>query len=124
MLCTGMSAIATAAATAAGHGQVPANQMPSSSRTDATFPEHLVGNVSAVAALLERVLPASSAHFELSLAATCPGVPAGQACFSFADSSDGARIRITGTSASELTGGPSDFFAFSLLRTRNITYYY
>ena len=29
----------------------------------------------AVAALLERVLPTSSAHFDLSLAPTCPGVP-------------------------------------------------
>jgi hypothetical protein len=71
----------------------------------ATFPDHLVGNVSAVTALLERVLPASSAHFELSIVATCPGVAAGTACFTLADSSDGKRTTITGTSASELTGG-------------------
>jgi hypothetical protein len=69
-----------------------------------TFPAHLVGNVSAVTALLERVLPGSSAQFELSIEATCAGVPAGKACFSLADSGGGKRIKITGTSASELTG--------------------
>jgi hypothetical protein len=71
----------------------------------ATFPPHLVGNVSAVTALLERVLPGSSAHFELSITASCPGVPAGKACFTLADSADGKHVVITGTSASELTGG-------------------
>lgn len=73
----------------------------------ATFPKHLAGNVSAVAALLERVLPGSSSQFELSLAPACPGIPAGKACFSLSDGDgDGAgRIVITGTSASELTGG-------------------
>ena len=75
----------------------------------ATFPQHLVGNVSAVAALLERVLPGSSAHFALSLAPACPGIPAGKACFSLADGSDadgaGRTVAISGTSASELTGG-------------------
>jgi hypothetical protein len=71
----------------------------------ATFPPHLVGNVSAVTALLERVLPGSSAHFELSIEATCPDVPSGKACFTLADSIDGKRTKITGTSASELTGG-------------------
>ena len=72
----------------------------------ATFPQHLSGNVSAVAALLERVLPGSSSQFELSLAQACPGIPAGKACFSLADGNgDGAgRIVITGTSASELSG--------------------
>jgi alpha-N-acetylglucosaminidase len=74
--------------------------------TSATFPQHLTGNVSAVAALLERVLPGSSAQFELSLAPSCPGIAAGTACFTLADGgSDGAaRTVITGTSASELTG--------------------
>ena len=71
----------------------------------ATFPEHLVGTTDAVAALLERVLPGSSAHFALSLAPTCPGVPQGQACFTLADSADGAQTVVTGTTASELTGG-------------------
>ena len=64
---------------------------------------HLVGTVPAVAALLERVLPGSSAHFELSLAPTCPDIPAGKACFTLADSGD--KVAITGTTASELTGG-------------------
>ena len=75
----------------------------------ATFPAHLRGNASAVAALLERVLgPGSSAHFDLSLAPACsPGVGTSGAasnCFTLADGEDG-RIKITGTTASELTGG-------------------
>lgn len=76
----------------------------------ATFPRHLVGNVSAVKALLERVLPGSSAHFELSISPTCPEVPAGKACFTLADSSDGMHIVLTGTSASELTAGLGVYF--------------
>ena len=31
------------------------------------FPPHLVGNASAVAALLERVVPGASAHFEFEI---------------------------------------------------------
>ena len=71
----------------------------------ATFPSHLVGSVPAVAALLERVLPGSATRFELSIAPTCPGVPAGKACFTLADGAGGKTIKVTGTSASELTGG-------------------
>ena len=68
-----------------------------------SFPPHLVGNVTAVYGLLDRVLPGSSAHFDLSLSPTCPGIPAGKACFTLADSGD--KTRITGTTASELTAG-------------------
>ena len=69
-----------------------------------SFPPHLVGNATAVAALLERVLPGSSAQFMLSIEPSCPGIPAGKACFSLSDGPAG-RTKITGTSASELTGG-------------------
>ena len=69
----------------------------------ATFPKQLIGNVSAVTALLERVLPGSSGHFELSISPTCPGVPNGKACFTISDSSSGTKTVVTGTSASELT---------------------
>jgi hypothetical protein len=72
-------------------------------QTPASFPSHLRGNVSAVVALLERVVPGASAHFELVLAPTCPGIAAGRACFTLADGADG--ITISGTSAAELTGG-------------------
>ena len=67
------------------------------------FPPHLTGNVSAVYALLERVLPGSAAHFELSLESKEPG---GQQAnrFVLSDTADG-RTRVVGTTASELTGG-------------------
>eukprot|EP01052_Picozoa_sp_SAG31_P026065 SAG31_NODE_2335_length_5925_cov_3.925506_4_plen_229_part_00 len=72
----------------------------------ASFPPHLVGSVPGVQALLDRVLPSgSSSHFELSLSPTCPGVPAGTACFTLLDGAGGETTKITGTSASELTGG-------------------
>ena len=70
----------------------------------ATFPPHLVGTAPAAAALLERMLPGSSAHFELALVARCPGVAPGKACFTLADGA-GAKTQIGGTSASELTAG-------------------
>ena len=78
---------------------------PAAPVTPATFPPHLTGNVSAVYALLERVIPGSSTHFELALAPSCSGAsgPAGAACFALSDAS--SKTRITGTSASELTGG-------------------
>ena len=69
----------------------------------AAFPPHLTGSTAAVEALLERVLPGSAAHFELSLEPRCPGIAAGKACFTLADGADG-RTRVTGTTASELTG--------------------
>ena len=71
--------------------------------SSATFPSHLTGSTSAVEALLERVLPGSAAHFELSLEPRCHGIPDGKACFTLADGADG-KIEIAGTSASELTG--------------------
>ena len=81
-------------------------------RTPASFPPHLRGNVSAVVALLERVLPGSAEHFQLSLVPTCPGIATGRACFTLADddgggggAAAGTAIAISGTSAAELTGG-------------------
>eukprot|EP00035_Acanthoeca_spectabilis_P021929 m.440986 g.440986 ORF g.440986 m.440986 type:complete len:917 (-) comp18600_c0_seq1:173-2923(-) len=70
-----------------------------------SFPAHLVGDASAVSALLERVLPGSSAHFELAITPAPPG-SAGPAKngFTLSDTADG-RVRVTGTTASELTGG-------------------
>ena len=76
----------------------------SATATGGSFPPHLVGNASAVHALLERVLPGSSTHFELAVAPACPGVPAGKACFTLADGA-GGKVKITGTSASEISGG-------------------
>ena len=72
--------------------------------TAATFPSHLVGSVDAAAALLERVLPGSASHFELAIEPHCLGIPAGKACFTLSDGT-GGKTKITGTSASELTGG-------------------
>ena len=72
----------------------------------ATFPSHLVGSVPAVSGLLERVLPpGSAARFELAIVPSCPGVPIGRACFTLADGAGGETTKVTGTSASELTGG-------------------
>lgn len=71
----------------------------------ATFPQHLTGNVSAVTALLERVVPGSSLHFSLTITSEgCEGVPSGTACFTLSDGDDGT-LKVSGTSASELTGG-------------------
>lgn len=71
----------------------------------ATFPPHLTGSPDAVAALLERVLPGASAHFELETVSDCgPGVPNGTACFTIADA-PGGKTRVAGTTASELTAG-------------------
>ena len=38
--------------------------VPATSGTSATFPPHLTGSTDAVYALLERILPGSSSHFE------------------------------------------------------------
>ena len=84
-------------------GVADAQQVASVSSTP-SFPPHLVGNASAVYALLERVLPGSSGHFALSIAAGCPGVPSGTNCFTLRDGPSG-KTEITGTTASELTGG-------------------
>jgi alpha-N-acetylglucosaminidase len=73
-------------------------------RPVATFPPHLVGSVDAVVDLLQRVLPGSASHFELAIEPRCPGIPAGKACFTLTDGVD-ETIKITGTSASEITGG-------------------
>lgn len=61
------------------------------------------GNVSAVYALLERVLPGSSSHFYLSLEdGSCGSVL--PPCFLVADGPGGV-VNVSGTSASELTAG-------------------
>ena len=85
-------------------GLFAASLPPPATAGGATFPPHLVGNATAAYGLLERVLPGSSAHFELFIAPACPGVPTGKACFTLADGS-GGRTKITGTTASEITGG-------------------
>jgi alpha-N-acetylglucosaminidase len=61
----------------------------------------LRGNVDAVEALLERVLPGSSGHFELSLVDACPDAEA--PCFSISDS--GGKTAIAGSGANELSAG-------------------
>ena len=68
-----------------------------------SFPPHLVGNATAVYGLLERVLPGSSAHFELAIAPQAAS-HGGKNAFTISDVT-GGRTRITGTTASELTGG-------------------
>lgn len=93
--------------------------VPSTSGTSATFPPHLTGSTDAVYALLERILPGSSSHFEFVIDAnvSCQNqnrfnnaagatTTAAAACFTLQDGAAGApRIRIEGTTASELTGG-------------------
>lgn len=64
--------------------------------------QQIVGNVSAVYDLLERVLPSSSSHFVLSIVPFCPGTS--QPCYQITDTPDG-KIALAGTSASELTAG-------------------
>ena len=68
----------------------------------ATFPAHLRGNVTAVSALLERVLPGASPHFEFEIVPAAAGGT--KNAFTISDT-HGGRVRITGTTASELTGG-------------------
>ena len=73
----------------------------------ATFPPHLRGSTDAVTALLERVLPGSASHFELSIVPglRCPGTRNIAACFTLTDAPGGGKTAVAGTSASELTGG-------------------
>lgn len=93
-MITAIVAVAAAVPGAAAGGAIP------------SFPPHLIGNVSAVSALLERVLgPGSAAQFDLAIdQKSCPGVQPGINCFTLVDGADG-RIVVTGTTASELTGG-------------------
>ena len=68
----------------------------------------LIGNVSAVYAMLERVLPGSSAHFALSLLPPTQACAAGVAapCFVLtAGPAPGAEVALAGSSASELSAG-------------------
>jgi hypothetical protein len=76
----------------------------SSSSSVPSFPPHLVGTAGAVSALLERVLPGSSTHFDLAISPACPGISSSTNCFTLSDGADG-KVKITGTTASELTGG-------------------
>ena len=64
---------------------------------------YLIGNVSAVYDMLERVLPGSSSHFALSLALGCAGT-ASPYCFAVSDA-PGGLVAVVGTSASELSAG-------------------
>jgi len=66
------------------------------------------GTVAAAYALLERVLPGSSAQFALSISPSCAGVPAGRSCFTLADNN--TQVSIVGTSAAELTAGIGHYF--------------
>ena len=86
-----------------------------SSSASVTFPPHLVGSTAAVEALLNRILPGTVHHFVFTLAphavsdgatanATAPAAATPANAFTLADTADG-RISITGTTASELTGG-------------------
>ncbi len=68
----------------------------------------LIGNVSAVYALLERVIPGSSPHFALSLLPPAQACAAGVAapCFVLSPgSAPGAEVALAGSSASELSAG-------------------
>ena len=74
------------------------------------LPPRPLGDVAAVHALLERVLPGSSSRFALSLTASCPGVAAGAACFTLADGADGASTTVAATTSAELTAGLGVYF--------------
>ena len=67
-----------------------------------SFPPHLVGNVTAAYALLERVLSSSAAHFDLAVDLVRDA--AGRNVFTISDT-DGGKTRIIGTTASELVAG-------------------
>jgi alpha-N-acetylglucosaminidase len=67
----------------------------------------LIGNVSAVYDLLERVIPGSSSHFVLSLSTSnCANLAA--PCFLMED--QGGQVAIKGSSASELTAALGTYF--------------
>lgn len=68
------------------------------------FPPHLTGSADAVSELLERVLPGSSTRFELAVDAALD-CPTKANCFELADSSDGLKTVVTGTTASEVAAG-------------------
>lgn len=107
-LCAFLRTLALAAA-AAGIAVAQQPQYPTAGEPtpqQPSFPPHLVGNASAVYALLERVLPGSSAHFTLSLARACPGVPSGTNCFTLADGA-GGKTEITGTTRFPRTPPPN-----------------
>lgn len=71
-------------------------------------PPKPIGTVQAVKALLERVVPGSSGHFDLALdkGALCRG---GLPCYTMETSADG-KLKITGTSASELSAAVGYYF--------------
>ena len=68
------------------------------------FPPHLSGSADAVSELLERVLPGSSTRFELAVD-TALACPRKANCFELADSFDGLKTVVTGTTASEVAAG-------------------
>lgn len=66
--------------------------------------QQLIGNVSAVVDLIERVLPGESGRFALSLGACAGAAP--PPCFTIADGAvPGASLALTASSASELSAG-------------------
>jgi hypothetical protein len=69
------------------------------------------GDVASVYELLERVIPGSSDHFNLSFVTSCSGVAAGTACFTMKDAPAGT-VAIAGTTAAELTAGLGVYVRF------------
>ena len=76
--------------------------MAAASSSNPSFPPHLVGTTTAVSDLLERILPQSSSQFIFTLAPASS--PDAANSFTLHDA-PGGKIAITGTTASELTGG-------------------
>ena len=67
----------------------------------ASSPPRLIGSVDAVYDLIDRVLPGSRSHFQLSLA-PCPNAAA---CFTISDVPSRTHVAISASSVSELTAG-------------------
>lgn len=72
----------------------------------------LIGNVSAVYALLERLIPGASSHFQLSLRDPEGACAAGVAapCFVLTPGTGSAEVALAGSSAAELTAGLGHYF--------------
>eukprot|EP01050_Picozoa_sp_SAG11_P015664 SAG11_NODE_2056_length_3877_cov_2.744574_2_plen_177_part_00 len=76
---------------------------------ESTFPQHLAGDTAAVYALLERILPGSSAHFALDIGeGDCPDRQR-KPCFTIMDTTTAdysvPKTKVVGTTASEVTAG-------------------
>ena len=66
--------------------------------------QQLTGDVAAVYVLLDRVLPGSRDHFQLSIADTCGDSADGKACFKLSDTAQG-KVQVLATGANELAYG-------------------